>query len=138
ARQAQDDIPAALIPLQRAPTLAEPEGYVRIFVDEGPPMALLLRAAAERGIMPVYTGKLLAACEAQQQPSAGGSPLPAPRPAQPYSESLSQREREVLRLLKTELSGPEIADALVVSLSTVRTHTKSIYAKLDVNTRRAA
>ena len=60
AHQAQGDIPAALVPLERALTLAEPEGYVRMFLDEGPPMAQLLREAAARGIMPDYTGKLLA------------------------------------------------------------------------------
>lgn len=56
----------------------------------------------------------------------------------PLIEPLSQREREVLRLLATDLSGPDIARELVVSLSTVRTHTRSIYAKLDVSSRRAA
>ena len=65
AHQAQGDIPAALVPLQRSLTLAEPEGYVRIFVDEGAPMARLLSEAAAHGIMPDYTGKLLAAFEAE-------------------------------------------------------------------------
>ena len=65
AHQAQGDIPAALVPLERALTLAEPEGYVRIFVDEGRPMAQLLSEAAARGIMPDYTAKLLAAFEAE-------------------------------------------------------------------------
>ena len=65
AHEAQGDIPAALVPLERALTLAEPEGYVRIFVDEGRPMAQLLSEAAARGIMPDYTGKLLAAFEAE-------------------------------------------------------------------------
>jgi LuxR family transcriptional regulator, maltose regulon positive regulatory protein len=138
AHQTHGDVAAALLSLRQALTLAEPEGYVRLFVDEGPPMALLLREAADRGIMPAYTGQLLAASEAQQQTSACESSLPTARPSQPHIEPLSQRERDVLRLLKTELSGPEIADALMVSLSTVRTHTKSIYGKLDVNTRRAA
>ena len=64
AHQAQGDIPAALLPLHQALTLAEPEGYVRMFVDEGPPMAQLLLEAAARGIMPDYTGKLLAAFQA--------------------------------------------------------------------------
>ncbi len=67
AHHAQGDIPAALIPLQQALTLAEPEGYIRMFLDEGLPMAQLLRAAAARRIMPDYTGKLLAGCEAEQQ-----------------------------------------------------------------------
>ncbi len=138
AHQVQGDIPAALKPLQQALTLAEPEGYVRMFVDEGPPMAQLLLEAAVRGIMPDYTGKLLAAFEAEQLRSAGESPLPTPPASQPLIEPLSQRELEVLRLFKTELSGPEIARELVIALSTVRTHTKSIYSKLNVNNRRAA
>jgi LuxR family transcriptional regulator, maltose regulon positive regulatory protein len=53
-------------------------------------------------------------------------------------EPLSEREREVLRLLRTDLSGPEIARELIVSLNTLRTHTKNIYAKLEVNNRRTA
>ena len=77
AHQAQGDIPAALIPLEQALTLAEPEGYVRMFLDEGPPMAALLREAAAHGIMPDYTGKLLAAFEAEQQRNAGESSSPA-------------------------------------------------------------
>jgi LuxR family maltose regulon positive regulatory protein len=138
ARQALGDIPAALIPLERALTLAEPEGYVRMFVDEGPPMAHLLREAAARGIRPDYTGTLLAACDAEHQGSAGAPPLPTSPMSQHRVDPLSQRELEVLRLLKSELSGPEIARELVVALSTVRTHTKSIYSKLNVTTRRAA
>src|SRR5438552_17168397 len=122
AHHAQGDIPAALVPLERALTLAEREGYVRMFVDEGPPMTQLLLEAAARGIMPDYTGRLLAAFEAEQQRSAVEAPLPAspsPSPApQPLIEPLSQRELEVLRLFKTELSGPEIARALSNGLST--------------------
>ncbi len=138
ARQVQGDIPAALMPLQRALTLAEPEGYARLFLDEGPPMAQLLREAARRGITPSYTGKLLAAYKAEEQNSASDSPRPTAPAAQPLIEPLSQRELEVLRLFKTELSGPEIARELVVALSTVRTHTKGIYSKLHVNSRQAA
>ena len=63
AHHAQGDIPAALMPLEHALTLAEPEGYVRMFLDEGPPMAQLLREAAARRIRPDYTGKLLAGFE---------------------------------------------------------------------------
>jgi len=135
AYQLQDDTPAALTSLERALQLAEPEGYMRIFLAEGAGMGQLIRQAAGQGIMPDYTNKLLAAFEAEGKASVGKSPLPA---SQPLVEPLSQRELEVLRLFKTELSGPEIARELVVALSTVRTHTKSIYSKLDVNSRRAA
>ena len=138
AHQLQDDIPAALVPLQRALMLAEPEGYVRIFVDEGPSMAQLLRQAAIRRIMPTYTARLLAAFEAKQLPYAGKSPLPISPASQPLIEPLSERELEVLRLLGTDLSGPEIARKLMVSLNTMNTHTKNIYSKLGVNNRRAA
>jgi ATP/maltotriose-dependent transcriptional regulator MalT len=138
AHHAQGDLPAALLPLQQALTLAEPENYIRMFLDEGSPMAQLLREAAGRGILPDYTGRLLAAFEVEGQRNAGESPLPTPPVTQHLIEPLSQRELEVLRLFKTELSGPEIARALVIGLSTVRTHTKSIYNKLNVNNRRAA
>ena len=87
----------------------------------------LLREASAREIMPDYTDKLLAAFEAEQKISAGKSPLPDAEPtlrSQPLIEPLSQRELEVLRLFKTELSGPEIAHELVIALSTVRTHTE--------------
>jgi LuxR family maltose regulon positive regulatory protein len=138
AHQMQGEIPAALLPLQQALTLAEPEGYARMFVDEGFPMAGLLREAAGRGILPDYTGRLLEAFEAEGQTSAASAGESPPPASQPLIEPLSQRELEVLRLFKTELSGPEIARELVIGLSTVRTHTKSIYNKLNVNTRRAA
>lgn len=138
AHQTQGDIPTALVSLERALTMAEPEGYVRMFVDEGQLMAALLREAAARGVMPNYTDRLLAAYEAEQQTSTGTSPLRTSPASQPLIEPLSQRELDVLRLLKTELSGPEIARELIVSLSTLRTHTKNIYTKLGVNSRRAA
>jgi LuxR family maltose regulon positive regulatory protein len=134
----QGDIPAALIPLQQALTLAEPEGYMRLFLDEGSSMEQLLREAAARKIMPNYAGKLLAAFEAQEQEGASAPPIPTFSASQSQIEPLSQREVEVLRLFKTELSGPEIARELGIALSTVRTHTKSIYSKLNVNDRRAA
>jgi LuxR family maltose regulon positive regulatory protein len=143
AQQMLGDIPAGLALLERALTLAEPEGYVRLFVDEGQPMARLLHEAAARGILTNYTSRLLAGFEAKQQENAGESPLPdlrgqtSPSP-QPLIEPLSHRELDVLRLFKTDLMGPEIAAELVIALSTVRTHTKSIYSKLNVTNRRAA
>jgi LuxR family transcriptional regulator, maltose regulon positive regulatory protein len=116
--------------LGEALTLAKPGGFIRLFIDEGKPMGQLLREAASQRIMPDYIGKLLAAFEAEKKPK-----LP---PAQPLIEPLSERELEVLKLLRTDLSGPEIARELTVSLSTLRTHTQRIFAKLGVNNRRAA
>ncbi len=136
--QAQGDSPAAVNPLEQALALAESEGYIRLFLDEGSPMTQLLRETAARGILPGYTGKLLAGFEAEGQSSAGEAPLRITPVSQPLIEPLSQRELEILRLFKTELSGPEIARELVIALSTVRTHTKSIFSKLNVNDRRAA
>ena len=129
AHQARGQISAALASLQRAVTLAEPEGYVRIFADEGPPIASLLRAVAKQGTAPDYVRRLLAAANKTEDSTPASQGL---------IEPLSARELDVLRLLGTDLDGPEIARELVVSLNTVRTHTKNIYAKLGVNNRRAA
>ncbi len=138
AHQRRGDVPAALAPLERALALAEPEGYVRMFVDEGPAMAALLLEAAACGIIPNYTGRLLAASGAEQ-PRSVGAPQRASSPASPsLVEPLSERELDVLRLFKTELSGPEIANELMIAVSTLRSHTKSIFSKLDVTNRRAA
>ena len=120
---------AGLDPLGRALTLAEPEGYVRTFVAEGAPMADMLGVAASRGITPEYVRRLLDAFGRGDGRSGRSQSLVEP---------LSERELDVLRLLASDLDGPGIADELVVGLSTVRTHTKSIYAKLGVNSRRAA
>jgi LuxR family maltose regulon positive regulatory protein len=100
-----------------------------MFVDEGPPMAHLLEAAAKHGIAPHYVRHLL---------SAFGSLSDKTPVTQVLLEPLSERELEVLRLLRTDLTGPEIAGELIVSLNTLHTHTKNIYSKLGVNTRRAA
>ncbi|MEO1593390.1 MAG: tetratricopeptide repeat protein, partial [Cyanobacteria bacterium J06632_22] len=141
AHEAKGDLPAAIPPLERALTLAEPDGHVRIFADCGPPMAELLKTAQTRNIPPTYTQHLLTVLGTWGQQSEAPSPFPpspfSPSPP-PLVEPLSQRELDVLRLLNTELSGPEIARELVVALSTVRTHTKRIYSKLNVTNRRAA
>jgi LuxR family maltose regulon positive regulatory protein len=165
AHQAHGDQPNALAALERALTLAEPEGYVRIFADEGEAMRMLIAdfrvsietqmtssAHAQRG----YTGKLLAAFERSEESSqrsavGGQKKAVSDQPSEtndqrsaisnqqsPLLEPLSERELEVLRLLRSELSGPEIAQQLVVSLNTLRTHTKNIFSKLGVNNRRAA
>jgi LuxR family maltose regulon positive regulatory protein len=134
AHQRVRDIPAALADLERAVTLAEPEGYVRVFADEGAPMASLLRAAAKQGTAANYVRRLLAAVSETGQ----HGPVRQALVKRAIIDPLSERELEVLRLLGTELDGPAIARELMVSLSTVRTHTKHIYAKLAVTNRRAA
>jgi LuxR family transcriptional regulator, maltose regulon positive regulatory protein len=127
--QAERGTPAALAALERALTLAEPEGYVRLFIDEGPAMVSLLRAAAKQGIVQGYARRLLAAAT---KTHLAVSVLPG------SIGQLSAREGDVLRLLGTDLDGPDIARELSVSLSTVRTHTNNIFAKLGVHDRRAA
>ncbi len=129
ARRAHDGVASALASLNRAVALAEPEGYVRVVVDEGPPMAALLKLAAKQPDTPGYLRRLLAAVS-----TAEGSTLVK----QPLVEPLSERELEVLHLLESDLDGPDMARELTVSLATVRTHTRNIYAKLGVNSRRAA
>lgn len=139
ARQADADTAGGLVDLGRALGLAEPEGYVRVFVGEGPDMAVLLEATLTQHGGSAYVQRLLDACR-QTAPASG----PAERRAHvdrhvPHLvEQLSERELEVLRLLSTDLDGPAIARHLVVSLHTVRTHTHHIYAKLGANNRRAA
>jgi LuxR family transcriptional regulator, maltose regulon positive regulatory protein len=122
---------AALATLQRAIGLAEPEGFVRVFADEGSPMANLLDVAMSEAIAPQFVSRVRAAIATRPVGAPAGSP-----PA--LVERLSERELEVLHLLQGDLDGPEIARHLVLSLNTVRTHTKNIYAKLGVNSRRAA
>jgi LuxR family maltose regulon positive regulatory protein len=130
AFQAQGDIDRALSALEQALSLAEPEGYVRTFVDEGEPMATLLRRATAQGIAPNYVSKLLAAFGEAVEPA---SPM-----TQPLIEPLSERELEVLRLISTGLSNREIAQELVVAPSTVKSHINSIYGKLGVKNRTQA
>jgi LuxR family maltose regulon positive regulatory protein len=133
------DTQQALISLERLLSLAEPEGYVRLFVDEGIPMAKLLRQAESHRIAPDYVGALLAVFDSEIKNQGRKTELPPSsfvlRPSSPLFEPLSDRELEVLRLLNTDLSAPEIAAELVVSVNTVRTHTKRIYSKLDAHSR---
>ncbi len=131
AHHANGDAGSAAADLAAALTAGVPAGYCRLFLDEGEPMAELLgqvtRVAAQD--VQTYAERLLAVAQGPSAPAAGGR-VP--------EEGLSERELEVLRLLATALSGPEIARQLFVSVNTLRTHTKHIFIKLDVNTRRAA
>jgi LuxR family maltose regulon positive regulatory protein len=137
AFQAKGHTEKALNVLERALDLAEPEGYVRTFVDEGAPMDRLLRQAARSHTAPDYERRLLAALG--DTPDHDG--LPEAMGAVPSSalvDPLTERELEVLQLIAEGLSNREIADRLVVALSTVKVHTRNIYAKLDVNSRTQA
>jgi LuxR family maltose regulon positive regulatory protein len=137
------DRPAdALDCLERALRLAEPEGYCRTFTGEGPAMAALLDALAGRHPAWPYLERLRAATRGDGTPGVApdapvGGDAARWRPSGPL-EPLSARELDILRYLGSELDGPAIARELSVSLSTVRTHTQHVYAKLGVNNRRTA
>ncbi len=132
ALQAAGDRAGAFAALDRALTLAEPEGYVRTFVDEGPPMAALLsqileaqrkgRHALSQGMAGHYASRLLTAF---REPAA----------VSPLVEPLTPRELEVLRLIAYGLKNQEIADRLVISVATVKRHITNIYGKLGVGRR---
>jgi LuxR family maltose regulon positive regulatory protein len=127
---------AAVQVVSDALALAQPGGFIRLFVDEGPPMARLLREAAARGIAPQYTQQVLAAFP----PVGASQPLPG-RADQPYAalaEPLSEREREVLQHMAEGLSNQEIASRLYLSLHTVKVHSRNIYGKLGVHNRTQA
>ncbi len=125
AHRSRGEPDQAMTPLLRALELGVPVGYARLFLDEGPPMADLLREAERRRLAPDLLLRLR------------GTPGVATLGAPP-DHGISERELEVLRLLATELTGPEIANHLFVSINTLRTHTKHIFTKLDVSTRAAA
>ena len=133
--QAQGNISLGLAPLERALALAAPEGYVRIFLDEGKPMAELLSEANTHRIMPDYTGRLLAAFEPKNEEKPD---LPATPSAQPLIEPLSQRELEILGLIAQGLSNLEISQRLFLALSTVKGHNRNIFGKLEVQRRTEA
>ena len=141
-RQAAGEMDLAYQFLGKALNLAEPGGFVRVFVDEGPPMARLLYELLAQidplseQVSTEYVQQLLAAfpeVESQQVPSA------APQnPDEAWIEPLSERELEVLRLIAEGLTNQAIASQLYLSLNTVKAHTRTIYSKLDVNSRTQA
>jgi LuxR family transcriptional regulator, maltose regulon positive regulatory protein len=135
---AEENQPRALDSLERALTLAVPEGFVRTFVGEGEAMRSLLEKQSRNRDHPqsAYVDKLLTAFVQPGSPQNQKSEIVNRKSK--LVEPLSENELEVLRLLRTELSGPEIARQRMVSLSTIRTHTQHIYAKLGVNNRREA
>ncbi len=144
AHQARGDVSRALPLLERALNLAEPEGYVRIFVDEGAPLAHLLSAAATRGSAPDYIARLLAAfpdfATNATTPSKIQNPTLVVSKANPSKmvEPLSQRELEILRLVAQGLSNREIGKKLFLALDTVKGHNRRIYGKLQVQRRTEA
>jgi LuxR family transcriptional regulator, maltose regulon positive regulatory protein len=121
----------AIVTLKRALRLAEPEGYIRVFADRGAAMSTLLRQVQREGMLSDYVSRLLAACDAgrgahAQPPASGHTPLVEP---------LTAREREVLWLLMEGTSNRQIAQRLVLSLSTVKKYLYTIYGKLGVENR---
>jgi LuxR family transcriptional regulator, maltose regulon positive regulatory protein len=124
----QGERPQALIALEQALRLAEPEGYVRLFADLGLPLARLLQAAQARAVLPDYVAALLAAF---------GEGLPSPA-LETLPEPLTAREQEILEMLAAGLTNRQIAAQLVISPQTVKKHTGNIYGKLGVNNRTGA
>ena len=128
---------SALTALGQAFTMAEPEGYIRVFADEGQPMMSLLKEAKARGVTPRYVDQLLAAFPLGMEGSRT-SQRSATTSSSQIVEPLSEREVEVLRLLAAGLKYDEIGDQLFISLNTVRTHIKNIYSKFNVSSRTEA
>jgi LuxR family maltose regulon positive regulatory protein len=117
--------------LGRALQLAEPERVARVFLDQGQAIAVLLRQAAAAGFVPGYANRLLAAYGEKE-----GRRREVDMSA--LIEPLSDRELEVLGLIATGLTNPEIAQQLVISLPTVKSHTRNLYGKLGVHSRKQA
>lgn len=144
AQEAQGHTRLALAHLERALTLAEPEGYVRLFVDEGQPMAELLRklntsSGGQAPGLEAYRRKLLAACDAAfPVMAAPGAAQTLPPSDSPLVEPLSQREREILQLIAQGLSNHEISQRLFLALDTVKGYNRKIFDKLQVQRRTEA
>jgi len=135
---AQTNTTRAVNVLEQALTLAEPEGFVRVFVDKGRPMTVLLYEAAARGIKPRYIGQLLAAFPDMDPISPSQPTSNRQTPPTKLIEPLSERELDVLHLIADGLTNRAIANKLILSLNTVKGHTRRIYGKLGVNSRTQA
>jgi LuxR family maltose regulon positive regulatory protein len=125
----------ALTSLEQALWLAEPGGYIRAFIDRGNSMETLLRrihsfAETAHAIAPAYVDRILAAFRDESEQAAARDNA--------LLEPLSDREMEVLHLIAAQMSNQEIADALVISINTVKTHIRRLYGKLNVSSRLAA
>ena len=138
AYQAHGETDTAVQRLGDALALAKPGSFIRLFVDEGLPMARLLAEAAAQGIMPGYTGSLLAAFDDVVPASDGHPSRPPTKLAQSLIEPLSPRELEVLHLIAQGLSNHEIGERLFLALSTVKGHNRMIFGKLQVQRRTEA
>jgi LuxR family maltose regulon positive regulatory protein len=141
AYASRGDLGPAVTLLEQALSLAEPENYIRAFIDEGLPMAKLLRQAATQGIARDYVRRLLTVFEREPVPEekrpappSAGPAIDTPSPADP----LSGRELEVLQLIAEGLPDREIANRMIISLHTVKTHNRNIYHKLGVRNRTQA
>ena len=136
AHEARGDITRALVSLEPALSLAEPEGYVRIFLDEGLPMARLLYEALSQGVESDYIRRLLAAFPVAESEQTASSPMRGSKSE--LVEPLSERELEVLQLIAEGLTNQEVATRLYLSLHTVKVHARNIFTKLAVKNRAQA
>jgi len=138
ALHALGDTSTALAALERSLALAKPEGFVRVYLNEGASMATLLREAASRGVYAEYANKLLDGFSVWEYGRVGKTPILPHAPMPTLLDPLTPRERDVLHLISQGLSNKDIAEKLVIALNTVKRHTSSIYSKLDVKSRTQA
>jgi LuxR family maltose regulon positive regulatory protein len=136
AHQSAANYSQALIPLKRALTLAEPHGYLRIFVDEGQPVERLLYKAYQQNIAPAYVQRLLRAFSKVESEKIDSLKIQSPNLK--LVEPLSERELQVIQLISEGLTNPEIATRLYLSPHTIKVHTRNIYGKLDAHNRTEA
>jgi LuxR family maltose regulon positive regulatory protein len=134
---------AALEKLSQALDLAEPGGFIRLFVDLGPQMADLLKQLIEQNVVVDYAGQILAAFKEDEHRAMQGesdhlTAQPPPLSTRPLADPLTNREIDVLELLAQRLQNKEIAEKLFVSPETVKKHLNNIYGKLNVSGRRQA